>query len=371
MEGIDPWSSMAVENYKRLRKEFGIRDFRPLVAKMPDPLTYYRRGLVFGHVEFDRVLDCMRKGEKYVMLTGLMPSGKMHIGHKMVADEIVYLQEHGSTTYICVADIEAYNMRGRSMEELRETAIEEYLLNYIALGLKPRKCDFYFQSSRSSDPRKANAYHRLLGMVSNRTTMKELRAIYGELTPGKLMSVFTQVTDILHPQMEEFEGPCHTVVPVGADQAPHLRLTRDIASRMKGNREFNFVPPSSTYHEFMPGLKGGKMSSSDPYSYIALTDSPETVEEKITKHAFSGGRGSLKEHREKGGDPDVDVAFQMLRFCFEPDDRKLSELEQAYRSGSLLTGELKGMAIESITGFLEKHQKKREKARKEVERFLK
>src|SRR3989338_6473204 len=117
----------------------------------------------------------------------------------------------------------------------------------------------------------------------------------------------------------------------------------------------------------MPGLKGGKMSSSDPLSYIALTDSPEQAADKIRKHAFSGGKGNLADHRKFGGDPDVDVAFQMLRYLLEPDDKKLAKLEAEYRSGALLTGDLKGYCIEKLTAFLSEVQKKRPAARKQVE----
>ncbi len=368
---IDPWKDQAIRDYAKLLREFGIQDFKPLARRIPNPSLCMRRGIIFGHRDFGRILDAMKKKRKFVMLTGLMPSGKFHIGHKMVADEIIYLQKHGARTYLLVADIEAYNIRGGSLEELRKTAIEEYLINYIALGLKPRNCDFYFQSQRSQNPDKSNAYYRLIGMVSKRTTFSEMKAIYGDLTPGKIMSVFTQVADILHPQLPEFEGKCPVVVPVGADQDSHIKLTRDIVSRLKGNKELDLIPPSSLYHEFMPGLKGGKMSSSDPYSYIALTDNPKTVKEKINKYAFSGGQPSVAEHRKKGGNPDVDVAFQMLQFMFEPDDRKIRKIRDDYKSGKLLTGELKQIAIEKITKFLKDHQKKREKARKLVPRFLK
>ncbi len=371
-EKIDPWSSkLEVKNYDKLLKEFGIQDFENMLKRIREPMLTMKRGIVFGHRDFDRVASAMEKKKKFVMLTGLMPSGKFHLGHKMVADEIIYLQERGARTYICVADIEAYNTRNQSLDKLRKTAIEEYLVNYIALGLKPRNCDFYFQSSRSSDPEKANAYYKLIGMVSNRTTMNEMRAIYGELTPGKIMSIFTQVADILHPELPEFEGECPVVVPVGVDQDPHIRLTRDIATRMKGNKEFDFMPPCSFYHEFMPGLKGGKMSSSDPNSYIALTDSPKAAKEKVIKYAFSGGRDTVKEHRERGGNPDIDVSYQMLRFMFEPDDSRLKKIRDDYMSGALLTGELKQFLIEKLTAFLTSHQKKRESAKKQVDKFLK
>ncbi len=371
MERINPWESFQVKDYTKLMKEFGIEPFGKFSSKLPDAPAFIRRGAVFGHRDFERVYNAMKKKEKFVMLTGLMPSGKFHLGHMMVAEEIVYLQRMGAKVYLIVADIEAYNTRNQRMEDLRKLAIEEYLLNYIALGLKPRNCDFYFQSARSKDADKSNAYYRLAGMVPRRTTFNEMKAIYGELTPGKIVSVFHQVSDILHPQLREFEGPCPVIVPVGVDQDPHIRLTRDIASRMNGNREAEFILPSSFYHKFMPGLKGGKMSSSDPTSYIALTDDPETVKHKIMKHAFSGGANSIEEHRKHGGNPDIDVAYQILLYGLEPDDRKLKKIHDEYRSGSLLTGELKQYAIERVNSFLKKHQERMEKARDRIDRFWK
>lgn len=370
---IDPWGSEAVKDYDKLEKEFGIEDFKKLLPKIKDPMLTMRRGIVFGHRDFGRIINAINKKQKFVMLTGLMPSGKFHLGHKMVADEVIYLQQHGAITYLIVADIEAYNMRSQRLEELRKIAIEEYLINYIALGLKPKKCDFYFQSARSSDPEKANAYYRLIGMVSKRTTFNEMKAIYGELTPGKIMSVFTQVADILHPELPEFEDKCPVVVPVGVDQDPHIKLTRDITARMKGNKEFDFIPPSSFYHEFMPGLKGvdTKMSSSDPYSYIALTDSPKLAREKIMKYAFSGGGNSVEEHRKHGGNTKVDIPYHMLFYMFEPDDKKLAKIRQDYESGKMLTGELKQILVEKLTAFLEKHKEAREKAKDKVNIFLK
>jgi len=368
---INPWGSESVKDYGKLSKEFGIENFGKFAGKLPEPLLYMKRNIIFGHRDFGKVAECIRRKKPFVMMTGLMPSGKFHIGHKMLADQIIYYQKHGAEIFLCVADIEAYNMRLAGLEQLRKIAIEEYLLNYIALGLTPKKCDFYFQSGRSADAKKSNAFYRLAGTVPKRVTMNEMKAIYGDLSPGKIMSVMVQVADILHPQMEEFGGPRPVLVPVGIDQDPHLRLTRDIAARMKGNGEFDFVLPSSTYHEFMKGLKGGKMSSSDPYSYIALTDDPKIVKDKIMKYAFSGGRETIKEHREKGGDPGIDVAYHMLEFMFEPDDRKLRKLHSDYKSGALLTGELKQILIERVQSFLEQHQKKREAAKKQVDKFLK
>ena len=362
-EKIDPWKSIEVKNYEQLMKNFGIEPFGPVLKKLKNPHLLMKRGIIFGHRGFDLILKAIKKKEDFAMMTGLMPSGKFHFGHMILAQQMIYYQQLGAKLFICVADIEAYNMRKIPMEKLRETAIEEYLVNYIALGLKPKNCDFYFQSDRSVP------YYRLISMLGRRTTLNELKDIYGDISPAKIVSVLTQVGDILHPQLEEYGGPKPVVVPVGIDQDPHIRLTRDIAQRVKN--EFKFFLPSATYHKLLPGLKGGKMSSSDPFSYISLTDTPEEVKTKIMKYAFSGGGNSIEEHRKYGGNTDVDVSFQYLRFIFEPDDKKLQKIKEDYESGKMLTGELKSIVIEKIQKFLTEHQKKREKAKDKVHLFLK
>ncbi len=83
------------------------------------------------------------------------------------------------------------------------------------------------------------------------------------------------------------------------------------------------------------------MSASDPNSTIYMTDKPNQIKNKISKHGFSGGRDTEEEHRKFGGNPDVDVAFQYLKF-FEHDDEVVAKIEAvsrvSYRQRGSLTG---------------------------------
>lgn len=63
----------------------------------------------------------------------------------------------------------------------------------------------------------------------------------------------------------------------------------------------------------------------------------------------------MEEHRLFGGDPDVDVAFQYLTFFFE-DDQELENIRQSYRTGELLTGELKRILIDLVAEIVERHK---------------
>ena len=366
---VTPWEVEGDVDYKRLIKEFGIKP----IGKLPEVFNenvLFRRGVIFAHRDIQRILESIKNKKKFVMMTGCMPSGKFHLGHMILAQQMIFYQKLGAKLYIAVADLEAYGARQKNLKELREIAIDQYLKNYIALGLKPDNCDFYFQSERSQNAEKSNAYYRLASNLSRYATFSEFKAVYGEVSPSKINASLLQSGDMLHPQLKEFEGkPLPVLVPVGIDQDPHLRIARDISRRYKDNK---FVQLSSTYHAFLPSLKGGsKMSSSDENSYIAMTDSPIEVKKKINKFAFSGGRETIEEHRKKGGNPDIDVSFQYLKMFFEPDDKKLEKIYDDYKSGKMLTGELKKYLIDKINDFLAEHQKRRAKiAKKEIDGFL-
>lgn len=358
---IDPWSSAEIEDYQQTMEEFGIQPLADIIDQIPEPHRLMRRGIILGHRDFDRIAEAMKEDKDFALLTGLMPSGKFHFGHKMVADQIIYYQKQGAEVYVCVADVEVHNTRGIPLKEARETAIDQYLTNYIALGLEPDNCHFYFQSQGPRD------YQALSKLLADKTTLNEMKAIYGDLEPGKIVSVLTQIADILYPQMEGEGGPRPTITPVGFDQDPHARLTRDVTSRVK--KEYGFTKPSFTFHKFMRGLKGGKMSSSDPHSYIALTDPVQEALGKIDK-AKTGGRDTAEEQRQKGAVIEEDMVFEMLAYHLLEDDNKLEEVYNRYSSGDMLSGEIKQLCKEKMRSFLEQHQQQREEAKERVDGFL-
>lgn len=153
--------------------------------------------------------------------------------------------------------------------------------------------------------------------------------------------------------------PC--LIPCAIDQDPYFRMTRDVAPRI------GFQKPALLHSTFFPALQGAqtKMSASDPNSTIFLTDTPKQLKNKVNKHAFSGGQTTVEEHRKLGGNCEVDISFQYLRFFLE-DDARLEEIRRDYTSGALLTGELKKILIETITPIVTQHQERRAKITEEV-----
>ena len=222
---IDPWGSSQSTDYSRIIDQFGLSSMDSL--SIPDPSRLHRRGIVFAHRELDTVLSSQRQGDSFGVLTGLMPSGQMHMGHSMVIDQVKWFQGLGGDVTIAVADLESQATRGVSLEKGRKIALEEYISHYAAIGLDPEKTNVYFQSSRP-------VVQRLGFQLGKRTNLNEFESIYGfdgETNLAHVQAPLVQVGDILHPQTEEYGGLRPIVVPVGVDQDPHLRLTRGLASK--------------------------------------------------------------------------------------------------------------------------------------------
>ena len=353
---IDPWASSSVD-YDKLVNKFGIKKFQDILNDIEDPLPLMKRGVIFGHRDFDKMIPLINGKKEFAVVTGMMPSGKIHIGHKMVVDQLKWYFDKGGILSLPIADMESYGARGVNFTQAKDIAINEYLANYIALGLDltDERVLVYLQSQHN--PVKDLAFE-----LSKKTNFNELKAIYG-FTPSTSIShmyaPIVQVADILLPQIEEYGGPKHVVVPVGVDQDPHIKLTRDLSDRFKS--QFGFVPPSSTYHRFLTGLTGGKMSSSEPKTAIYLNDSPETAKKKVMS-AKTGGRESLEEQKKLGGEPDHCVVYEMLVYHLIDDDKELEKIHENCKNGTLLCGECKKITALKMETFFENLAIKREES---------
>jgi len=234
---IDPWGTSQSTDYSRIIEQFGLESLDGL--DIPQPSRLHRRGVIFAHRDLDSVLSAHSDSRPFGVLTGLMPSGKMHMGHSMVIDQVKWFQDLGGDVSIAVADLESSATRGVSLEEGRRIALEEYIANYAALGLDAERTQVYFQSRRHD-------VQRLGFQLGKKTNLSEFEAIYGfqgETNLAHFQAPLVQAGDILHPQLDDYGGLRPIVVPVGVDQDPHLRLTRGIASKTNW---FNLNPGAKT-----------------------------------------------------------------------------------------------------------------------------
>jgi tryptophanyl-tRNA synthetase len=347
---LDPFGTSVVADYERLYKEFGIEPFKTLLSEVFDSSFYMKRGIIFGHRDFDRIVNAMRKKEEFAVLSGIKPTGEFHLGTLMTAKEIIYFQQQGAKTFYCIADIEAYEDNNISFEKSEEISIDN-VADLLALGLDPKQAYVYRQS-------KETRVKDLAIIFGRPVTLATMKAIYGERHIGLYLSALIQAGDILLPQLKDFGGPKPTIIPVGVDQDPHIRFTRDLAQKF--HRKYKFVLPSSTYHKLMKGLDGSPKMSKRQMNYFTLHDSVETIAERIS-NAFTGGRATIEEQRRLGGIPDICPVFEICLFHFVEDDDEIMKTYHDCKTGKLLCGEHKKQTIEKVSKFVKEHRLKKEK----------
>jgi tryptophanyl-tRNA synthetase len=222
---LDPWGSSTVSDYRKLFEEFGIEEFEEVLPEVPAPHYLMRRGVIFGHRDYRPVARAMREGDPFAVLSGFMPTGDPHIGHKLVFDEIIWHQQQGGEAYGLIADLEAHAARGLTWDEIDEHA-KSYVLSLLALGFDPEEGTLY----RQSQNRELQDLAFELGIEANFSEFEAIYGFDGETDVSHMQSVVTQIADILYPQLDE---PKPTVIPVGPDQDPHMRLARDVAARTR------------------------------------------------------------------------------------------------------------------------------------------
>ncbi len=430
MVEIDPWGTADIKDYARLFEDFGISPFKELLSRIEKPHLYMRRGIIVGHRGYEEVLRAMNERSKFAVMSGFMPSGRIHLGGKMVMDEIIWHQQMGGDAFACIADMESHSVRGTSWKDCKEIGLNEYILSLVALGFDVEKGHIYFQSGNKE-------LHDLAFELGLEVNFSEISAIYGfsgDVNISHMISVLMQNADILQPQLLEYGGPKPAVIPVGVDQDPHIRLTRDIASRMRmfrvekrldkdqkpyisirekqagrkalaeiasrieGRKKiyamhidvfgieeseidgtmreieeivrevemeyggYGFFFPAATYHKFMQGLTGGKMSSSIPESYIALTEPPEEAAKKV-KRAKTGGRVTVEEQRKLGGSPAQCTVYELMMFHLIEEDAYVKEIFEECKNGKRMCNSCKSQAAELMHSFIKTHQEEREKAK--------
>ena len=412
---INPWSSNQSVDVEKLFSEFGIEPIAPVISELPEIPYFMSRGIVVGHRDYLPIAKAIRNKTLFHILTGFMPSGHPHLGHLMLMKEVVWHVEQGGNGYVAIADREAHAVRSMPWDKCREYG-REYLACLYALGFEGTT---YFQSR--NDRLKDLAFE-----AATKVNFSELTAIYGfgpDTDLAHADSVITQVADILFPQIDREPAP--TLVPVGIDQDPHIRLTRGVAHKFRmftveerdgfisvrsknapdaalnavkaafphakkyeGHVDirgaecadvstkvrrieralggYAFFTPSSTYHIFLPGLTGGKMSSSIPESVISFNE-PESMVRKKVMSGITGGKMTQDEQKRLGGEPGKCSLFLLNLFHMVTDDAELAEIRRKCESGEIMCGHCKKETAERVIAFLKDFREKMDAAAEKIE----
>jgi tryptophanyl-tRNA synthetase len=358
---IDPWgaSHLEEEDYTRLIHEFGIEEITDTLRLKMEKNRFIRRKIIFGHRDLNLVIKAMEKDQSWAVMSGIKPSGPYHLGTSTTALEIVEFQKMGGKVYYGIADVESWEDNAIPWEDAEETMIDN-VADILAFGLDPSPEKAYIWR-QSSEPIVKDVCFK----VSRLVTQNMLNAIYGERTFGLYLASLIQVGDIILPQILDGQQP--TVVPVGIDQDPHIRLTRDLTRR----NYKDFFLPGATYHYLLSGIDGSeKMAKRNPNSYFTFNESFESIERKI-KGALTGGRKNLKEQRDFGGEPQKCMIYKILMYHFEDDDEKLAADFEMCVKGELMCGDHKRECVEKVLKFIENHKKKKEKLIDKAKKLLK
>jgi len=361
---VTPWDVEGEVDYEKLTKQFGTQLLsddliKKIEKKAGSSHHMLRRKIFFSH----RELDTLLKEDEFALYTGRGPSGHTHIGHLIPWMFTKYLQDAFNVPlYFQITDDEKYLCKkDLTLEETNALSFDN-ALDLIALGFKPKNTHIII------DTEYGKTMYKLAIKIAKKITASSAKAVFGfkdDTNIGMFFWPAMQAAPCFLPT--ELKGrKIRTLIPAAIDQDPFWRIARDVAPKLG-------YPKTAAIHcRFLPALTGpkGKMStSSGAHTTIFTTDDAKTVKKKINKYAFSGGKDTLEDHRKYGGDTSIDVSYQWLTFL-EPDDKKLKSIHDNYRSGKLLSGELKAILIDTINILLKTHRGNKEKAKKSLDKFL-
>ncbi len=232
------------------------------------------------------------------VLSGIQPTGKLHLGNLIGAVENWVKLQDKYDSYFFIADLHALTSAYDDTSKLKETIIQ-VTLDLLAAGIDPEKAVIFRQSYLPEH----SELHLLLSMITPVPWLERVPTYKGKIqelkekdlgTYGFLGYPVLQAADILIYKAE--------YVPVGQDQLPHIELTREIARRFNHFYGSVFTIPNDLLTEFpvLPGLDGRKMSKSYNNT-INMSDPPEIIRKKVLTMVTDPARVK----KEDKGHPEV------------------------------------------------------------------
>jgi tryptophanyl-tRNA synthetase len=307
------------------------------------------------------------------VLSGMRPTGKLHLGHYVGAlDNWVHMQDEYQCFFVIV-DWHALTTDYADTSRVKENSLE-IALDWLAVGLDPEKSVLFIQSHVPAHAE----LHLLLSMITplgwleRVPTYKEQQQNIKDKdlgTYGFLGYPVLQAADILVYKAD--------VVPVGEDQLAHIELTREIARRFNGfyprkaiggyagppvteeewqRRHYVFPEPQSllTRAPKLPGTDGRKMSKSYGNA-ILLTDPEPVVRQKLKTMVTDPARV----RRSDPGNPDVCPVGDLHKIFSSKET--MAKVNEGCRSASIGCIECKGWAADGLVQLLSPMQERRKK----------
>ena len=284
------------------------------------------------------------------IVSGARPTGLLHLGHLHGAlRNWVALQEN-YRCFFFVADWHALTTDYQSPDDIVE-GTRAMVTEWLSVGLDPAKCTIF----RQSDIKEHAELHLLLSMLTpvswlerNPTYKEQLRELKERdlSTYGFLGYPVLQAADIIMYKAHR--------VPVGADQAPHVELTREIVRRFNSFYGPVFPEPEVllTETQRLPGLDGRKMSKSYGNS-VLLSDTPETIDRKLSRMVTDTARA----RRTDPGEPEKCPAFNLHKIYCTPEE--IQEVSEGCRSAGIGCLDCKKVMIRHVIDDLAPFREKK------------
>jgi tryptophanyl-tRNA synthetase len=284
-----------------------------------------------------------------IVVSGIQPSGKLHLGNLIGALlNWVKLQDQYQC-YFFIADLHALTTGYDNIKKLREDIID-VAIDLLAVGLDPEKCVIFKQS----DVPEHSELHLLFSMITPLPWLERVPTYKSKIdelkgkdlgTYGFLGYPVLQAADILIYKAD--------MVPVGEDQLPHIELTREIARRFNFFYGEVFPEPKDLLTDVptLPGIDGRKMSKSYNNT-IPLSDPPAEIIKKVNQMITDPARGK----REDKGHPEICTVFSYHKVFNKPEIKKIAEECQSAARGCV---ECKKEFLNHLLKYLEPIQKKR------------
>jgi tryptophanyl-tRNA synthetase len=295
--------------------------------------------------------------EKKRILTGVRPTGPLHLGHYAGAlDNWVKLQREYDC-YFLIADYQVSDYAG-DLPRVRN-AVWEVALDWLAVGLDPEGSSFVIESMVPEHAELMTwlAWFMPVGMLERNPTLKaEMEAIENPgdaTTKGKSVPVAFYIYPVM--QVANILMTRAHLVPVGEDQLPHIELTRETARRF--NREFKpiFPEPEALVGRVprLVGIDGNAKMSKSRGNTIDLKDSAETVAKKVRSMYGGPPRGAKEPGRVK-----ENPIFLYLD-AFDHDTAQVRNLKERYERTGVSSKELKDRLTTALYELLEPMRERR------------
>jgi tryptophanyl-tRNA synthetase len=271
------------------------------------------------------------------VLSGIQPSGALHIGNYFGAIRQYIDLQHGNEAYYFVADYHALTSV-RNADELRGHVFD-VIVDLLSLGLDPEKATLFVQSDVPETTELAWLLTTVtpMGWLEKCVSYKDKVQQGLPAEHGLFAYPVLQAADILLYDAD--------VVPVGQDQKQHLEITRDIAERFNNVYGETFKLPKAHILDsvaVVPGIDGRKMSKSYDNT-IEIFDEPKVILKKCKK-IVTDSKGV-----DEPKDPETNHLYQLFSLFADADERE--EVERRFRHGGIGYGELKTRLAERISGY--------------------